>query len=227
MERVTKSDTPRTVAVWDLPTRVFHWLLVALVITSWICAEIGGNAMQIHELSGFTVLTLVLFRILWGFFGSHHSRFANFVRGLAATKHYVRSLLRGDAVSSVGHNPLGAWSVLAIMVCLLVQTGTGLFSNDDIMTEGPLMKWISKDTSDVISKIHGINFNVLLVLIVLHVGAVLFYLIHKRENLITPMITGKKQVANDSDDHEYKVGVLVRAAIIWSACAVMVYILVR
>ncbi len=217
----------RGVPVWDLPIRVFHWLLVALVITSWTCAQIGGNAMEIHELSGLTILTLVLFRILWGFFGSHHARFANFVRGIGTTRRYFQSLRKGKPAQSIGHNPLGAWSVLAMLVCLLVQAGTGVFSNDDIMMEGPLMKWISKDTSDFISKIHEINFNVLLALIIVHLAAVLFYRFVKRDDLITPMITGKKQVAGDSARSEHGAGLLVRAAFLWAACAVTVYLLVR
>lgn len=225
---MTVTDRSPTVPVWDLPIRVFHWLLTALVITSWTCAQIGGNAMEIHELSGLTILTLVLFRILWGFFGSHHARFANFVRGIGATRRYLQSLRQGKPAKSIGHNPLGAWSVLAMLGCLLVQAGTGLFSNDDIMMEGPLVKWISKDTSDFISKVHEINFNVLLALVILHVGAVLFYRFVKRDDLITPMITGKKQVAGDSAGGEHRgAGLLVRAAFLWAACAVTVYLLVR
>lgn len=225
-ERVTVTDRPPTVAVWDLPIRVFHWLLTALVITSWTCAQIGGNAMEIHELSGLTILTLVLFRILWGFFGSHHARFANFVRGIGTTRRYLQSLRQGKPVTSSGHNPLGAWSVLAMLGCLLVQAGTGLFSNDDIMMEGPLVKWISKDTSDFITRIHHTNSSVLLALIVLHTSAVLFYLIARRDNLITPMITGGKQAAGALSNGGHR-GLLVRAAVLFAACAVTVYLLVH
>lgn len=207
--------------------RLFHWLLVVLVITSWTCAQIGGNAMEIHESSGLAILTLVLFRILWGFFGSHHARFANFVRGPGALWRYFLSLRAARPLAFVGHNPLGAWSVLAMLACLLVQAGTGLFSNDDIMMEGPLVKWISKDASDAITRIHHANSSVLLALIVLHTGAVLYYLIAKRDNLIAPMITGRKQVADNSASTEHAGGLLPQAAILLAACVAAVYFLVR
>jgi len=180
------------VRVWDIPTRVFHWLLVALILFSFITGEIGGTAMQYHEWSGFTILVLVVFRIVWGFVGGEQSRFAAFVRGPAAVIRYASSLLRGDPLPHIGHNPLGGWSILAMLISLLIQAGTGLFANDDILTEGPLFGWVSKRTSDWLTGIHHLNQKVLLVLIVIHVCAVFFYLIARRENLISPMITGTR-----------------------------------
>ncbi|MFN0314119.1 MAG: cytochrome b/b6 domain-containing protein [Burkholderiales bacterium] len=215
-----------TVFVWDLALRLFHWLLVVLVVISWTCAQIGGNAMEYHELSGLAILALVLFRILWGFCGGHHARFGNFVRGPRAAWRYLQALRASKAPASVGHNPLGAWSVLAMLVCLSVQAGTGLFSNDDIMMEGPLVKWISKDVSDLVTRIHHANSSVLLALIVLHLAAVLYYLVAKRDNLITPMITGRKQLAGESTNARREV-VMVRAAVLCAACAAAVYFLIR
>ena len=181
-----------SIRVWDIPTRLFHWLLVALVAFSFLTGNIGGTAMRYHEWSGFAVLVLVVFRLVWGFVGGEQSRFVTFVKGPATAIRYATSLLRKDSLRHIGHNPLGGWSILAMLVSLLIQVGTGLFANDDILTEGPLYGWVSKKTSDWLTGIHLVNQNVLLVLVLIHIGAVLFYLIAKHENLIKPMITGTK-----------------------------------
>lgn len=218
---------PRTVGVWDIPVRVFHWLLVALIIVSFTTAQIGGNAMQIHELSGFTILTLVLFRLLWGMFGSTYARFTDFVRHPGQAIAYARALRRGRPAFYAGHNPLGGWMIVALLTCLLVQVGTGLFANDDIMTEGPLYDWVSKQTSDTLSEIHETNFYVLAVLIALHVCAALYYLLGKRENLILPLFTGRKQLPEAQDAPEVRGGPLWLALLLLVLCAGGVYLLVR
>lgn len=218
---------PRTVRVWDFPVRLFHWLLVVLIVVSFTTAQIGGNAMQIHELSGFTILTLVLFRLLWGVFGSTHARFADFVRRPGQAIDYAKSLARGRPAFYAGHNPLGGWMIVAILLTLLVQAGTGLFANDDIMTEGPLYDWVSKRTSDLLSQVHEINFFVLLVLIALHIAAALYYLFGKRENLILPLFTGRKPVPEAQDVPESRGGSLWLALLLLSLCAGGVYFLVR
>jgi cytochrome b len=128
---------PRFIMVWDFPTRLFHWLLVIFVIISFVTGNIGGNAMQYHEWSGFTILTLLLFRLVWGFVGSRESRFMTFIRGPSAVVRYATTLLRSDSTRHIGHNPLGGWSIIAMLFALLLQAGTGLFANDDIVTEGP------------------------------------------------------------------------------------------
>ena len=217
----------RTVRVWDIPVRVFHWLLVVLVVVSFTTAQIGGNAMRIHEFSGFTILTLVLFRVLWGIFGSSYARFRDFVRHPRLAIEYASSLRRGPPPFYAGHNPLGGWMILALLLCLLVQTGTGLFANDDVMTEGPLFDWVSKRTSDILSRIHEINFYVLLVLIALHIAAALYYLWGKRENLILPLLTGRKQLGETQAIPESHGGPLWLALLLLAACAVGVYLLVR
>ena len=213
--------------VWDLPVRLFHWSLVLLVIVSVTTAQIGGNAMQIHEWSGFTILALVLFRVLWGLVGGGHARFADFVRGPRAVLSYARSLWRGPAQHYAGHNPLGGWMVVALLTCLLVQTGTGLFSNDDVMTEGPLVKWISKDTSDFISGIHEANSKLLLALVALHVAAAIYYLVAKRDNLIRPMITGRKTPPAGETWPEPRPARLWLAAALIGVTGIAVYLLVR
>jgi cytochrome b len=183
------------IRVWDLPLRLFHWALVMLVAVLVITGKTGGAAMQWHFLAGYGVLALVLFRVVWGFIGSATSRFSYFVHGCAA----IRSYLKGQWQRN-GHNPLGAWSVLAMLGMLLFQASIGLFSNDDIASEGPLAKLISKDVSDSLSWLHkAINVNLLYALVGLHVAAILYYSIFKRKNLVMPMITGM-QTAKESGD---------------------------
>ena len=217
----------RAVRVWDIPVRLFHWLLVVLIILSFTTAQVGGNAMRIHELSGFSILTLVLFRVLWGVFGGTYARFAHFVRGPAQALDYARALARGRAPFHAGHNPLGGWMIVAMLLCLLIQAGTGLFANDDIMTEGPLYPWVSKQTSDLLSRIHEANFYVLLVLVTLHVAAALYYLWGKRENLILPLFNGHKKVPDTLQAQESRGGPLWLAALLLALCASGVYLLVR
>lgn len=188
-----KPEASRTVKVWDLPTRLFHWTLVGLMIVQWLSAENSGT-MNYHVWGGYAVLVLVLFRLIWGVVGSETARFGDFVRGPGAALAYVKALLRGETPLYRGHNPMGGWSIVLMLILLLVQAGTGLFANDDILIEGPLYSWVSKDTSDWLTGIHHFNFNLLLAVIALHVAAVLFYLLVKRENLIHPMLSGRKRL---------------------------------
>ena len=154
--------------------------------------------MTYHEYSGVAILVLVLFRIAWGFVGSAESRFRAFVHGPSAVMRYASTLFQRGSARHLGHNPMGGWSVLLLLVSLFIQAVTGLFANDDILTEGPLFDLVSKATSDWLTRIHHLNQTVLLVLILIHLGAILFYLFYKRENLITPMITGYKNWHQDA-----------------------------
>ena len=191
-----QSQALQTVKVWDLPTRLFHWILVMLMIAQWLTAE-NDSTIQYHIWGGYTVLVLVLFRVIWGFAGSDTARFRDFIRGPGAALAYVKALLRGETPLYLGHNPMGGWSIVAMLVLLLIQAGTGLFANDDITTEGPLYGWVSKGTSDWLTTIHKFNFNLLLLVIAVHISAVLFYLFVKRENLIHPMLSGRKHLPTD------------------------------
>ena len=215
----------RRVLVWDLPTRVFHWLLAVLVIISFVTGNIGGNAMQYHEWSGFTILALLLFRLGWGFAGSRESRFVTFIRGPSAVVRYAATLLRSDSTPSFGHNPLGGWSIIAMILALLSQAVTGLFANDDIVTEGPLFDWVSKATSDGLTRVHKLNQEVIIVLVSIHILAVLFYLFYKRENLVKPMITGVKEWHGTGA--QLPTGSNWLAAVIAGLAALAVYLLVK
>jgi cytochrome b len=186
--------TTQAVRVWDLPVRICHWSLVALIFTSWVTSEIGGNAMTYHMWSGYTILALVVFRIVWGFVGSERARFGDFLYGPSAVIAYIKGMLRLDPPHYLGHNPLGGISVVLLLLSVLVQATTGLFANDDIATEGPLVSKVSEATSSLLTTIHRYNFYVLLALICVHIAAALFYLLVKRENLIGAMFTGRKRV---------------------------------
>ncbi len=188
-----KNDIFHNIKVWDLPTRLFHWSLVALMVAQWWTAE-NSSTMDWHLWGGYAVLALVLFRLIWGFVGSDTARFSDFLRGPSAALEYVQALRRGETPRYLGHNPLGAWSIVAMLALLLIQAGTGLFANDDILIEGPLYAWVSKDASDLLTTIHKLNFNLLLLVIAVHLSAVLFYLLVKRENLIHPMLNGFKRL---------------------------------
>lgn len=165
------------VKVLDLPVRIFHWAIAALVCFSWWSATQGGDLTTYHLWSGYATLTLLLFRLAWGVVGSAHARFSDFVYGPWAIFEYAKTWPRRKAVRFAGYNPLGGLSVLAMLLCLALQAGTGLFANDDIVTEGPLYQWVSKKTSDFLTTIHSYNFYVLLALVGMHLAAVLFHLV--------------------------------------------------
>lgn len=195
MRRKTTIDrlSSRAVPVWDLPIRLFHWLLVALIAFSWWSAE--NDRIEWHVWSGAAVVTLLLFRLLWGVFGSSTARFARFVRGPSAVFGYLRGDWRG-----IGHNPLGALSVLALILLTFVQAGLGLFSSDeDGLYTGFLAHWISLDASEEVTELHDDMFDVLLVFIGLHVAAVLFYALFQRKNLVGPMITGRAAIDPETE----------------------------
>ena len=187
----------RLVRVWDLPVRLFHWWLVLLMVISFTTGKLGGNWLQWHFISGYSILALVLFRIIWGLIGSHTARFSSFLRGPAHVFRYGRSLLGGPPQFHAGHNPLGGLMVVLMLLLLLLQATTGLFVDDDIATRGPLADKVSDATVSLMTRIHRININVLLACVALHISAALFYLFVKKDNLIRPMFTGVKDVPSD------------------------------
>jgi cytochrome b len=191
----------KTIFVWDVPVRLFHWLLVTSILMLFITGKVGGNYMEWHKKIGFFVIGLIAFRIVWGFVGSYHARFKNFVRGPAAVIAYAKSLFKKDSPHYLGHNPMGALSVLALIAAVGFQTFTGLFSNDDIMLEGPYASMVSKAFSDQMTSLHHLNSNVILVLIGLHLSAIVFYAVFKKEQLIEAMLTGKKEVDTSIGGH--------------------------
>jgi cytochrome b len=182
--------------LWDGPTRVVHWALVVLIPFAWWSAEAGK--MDWHRLAGYGVTGLIVFRLIWGFAGSASARFAGFVRGPGATLAYLRTLPSRARKDLPGHNPLGAWSVLAILAVLVAQVVTGLFAVDvDAIEAGPLSDRVDFDTGRLFAKWHHWSFWALEALVALHVAAVVFYLTYKRANLIAAMVTGRQAFAED------------------------------
>lgn len=180
------------IKLWDLPTRVFHWLLVVAVGAALITGNVGGAAIEWHGRIGLAIVGLIVFRVVWGLIGSSHARFASFLPTPQRLGDYLRGQWRG-----IGHNPLGALSVFALLALIALQLATGLFGNDDIAFNGPLFALISKDLSDRLTGIHELTSNALIALIVLHLAAIAFYAHVKKDNLVKPMITGYKDLAPD------------------------------
>ena len=175
--------------VWDLPIRLFHWLLAALIAFSWW--TVHHHHTDWHLRSGCAILTLLIFRLLWGFVGSSTARFSSFVRGPASVFAHLRGKWNG-----IGHTPLGALSVVALLLAVAVQVGLGLFAEDeDGIYMGPLSHLISSDMSDKVRDLHEDWFNVLLGLIVLHVAAIVYYRLFRGQKLTAPMITGRSELA--------------------------------
>jgi cytochrome b len=184
------TEPTRKVLVWDAPTRLFHWATVLLVIAAYLTWRL--NWMDWHIRVGYGLLALVLFRTLWGFFGSSSARFFNFlVAPQAATRHLVTSFRR-EADHYAGHNPAGGWMVLLLLALLLGESLTGLYVANDVANEGPLTEWVSATVADAITSLHGILWDALLGAVVLHIVAVVAYAAIKGQNLLLPMISGWK-----------------------------------
>jgi cytochrome b len=183
------------VRVWDLPTRLFHWLLVILIGFSWWSAE--TRHMDWHMLSGVVALALVVFRIVWGFIGGSTARFAQFIRSPMAVLAYLRS--DSAAPKPAGHNPIGGYSVVLMLALLVIQVGTGMFAVDvDGIDSGPLSFLVDFEQGRKLSGIHNLSFSLLQLVIIIHFLAIVFYLIVRKRNLLTPMITGTdKQLSGE------------------------------
>jgi cytochrome b len=178
--------------VWDLPVRLMHWGLALSVLGAWVTRELEGDWFAWHTRFGYAVLLLVTTRIVWGFVGTRYARFKDFVRGPRAILAHLRAERSGSAAPVTGHNPLGALMILALLGLLLTQSVLGLFANDQVLEAGPLYGYVEGATSDRLTTLHKQLFDLVVVAIAIHVGAALFYLWVRRENLILPMITGLK-----------------------------------
>ncbi len=184
------------IRVWDLPVRLFHWTLVLLMVVSYFTGHWAGDWMKFHFWSGYAILTLLIFRIAWGFVGSTTARFSNFVKGPMAALAHLRELLGKHGPYDAGHNAMGGAMVVVLILAVLAQAGTGLFSadTDTGMISGPLASKASEAVIEKATIFHHYWINVLLVLAALHVVAVLTYLVWKRHNLVGAMLTGRKPV---------------------------------
>ena len=215
-------STPRH-QVWDVPTRVFHWAIVLIVLAQWCSAEWNLLAMEWHFRLGYAALALVLFRIAWGFVGSESARFSNFVRGPEAVARYLPQLLARQPQALAGHNPLGGWSVLLLLALLLAQSLTGLFSSDDISLFGPLAERVSVDTAGAMTGWHKDLTDALVIMIGVHLLAVAWHGLFKREDLTRAMFTGSKALPEPPQLQFAGAG---RAALVMAVCAAIVWAVV-
>jgi cytochrome b len=216
----------KKIRVWDLPIRLFHWLLVTLLLVSVVTQYMGGNAMEWHFRAGYAVLTLIVFRILWGLIGPRYARFSSFFPARIFT--YLRYARESSDEKFPGHTPLGSLSVVALLCVVLAQAVSGLFANDDIASEGPLVKFISKELSDSITWFHkSVSANLLYFLVGLHILAILFYYLVKKKDLVTPMITGDKQIGFEATPTDDSAAMRMVAVVIVALCAALVYFLVN
>ena len=207
----------KRIRLWDLPTRLFHWILALAVAASVASGQVGGNWMDWHGRIGLLVVGLLAFRIVWGVLGSTYARFAQFFPTPGRIKAYLRGEWRGE-----GHNPLGALAVFGLLGLLTAQVATGLFANDDIAFTGPLSDLVTKGLSNQLTGIHHLLTNVLYVLVALHVGAIIFYALAKKKNLVRPMITGWKdegegESARGGGFVAFIVALLVAVAVVYGA----------
>ncbi len=180
----------RGVLVWDLYTRLFHWLTVALVAAAYITWRL--NWMDWHALTGEALLALLLFRVIWGFVGSETARFARFVASpRAAAAHLARLFLR-EADEEISHNPTGGWMVLVLLALLFGETLTGIVVSNDVADVGPLTDILPAKVANLLTDLHAVLWDALLAAIALHVTAIVFYALVKGHSLLPPMLTGRK-----------------------------------
>jgi cytochrome b len=214
------------VPVWDGVVRLVHWMFVALLIVLVSTGLAKGDWLLWHMRAGQLLLALVIIRIAWGFVGSHNARFSTFVRGPRAALAYARSIVRPPHQLHASHNPLGGWMVVALLVALLVQSVLGLFTNDDVLWEGPLTKWVSKATSDELSSLHRRFWWLLVALAATHVIAAVAYLVVLRENLIYAMVTGRKFLPPGVASPRGEEASSVRAIVAAILCAAAVWLVI-
>lgn len=186
------SQTEGWVKVWDGPTRLFHWAIVILVFASWATAQL--NWMGWHVWSGYVIFTLLIFRVLWGLVGSDTARFARFLHSPVAAFRHLRVFHRREPDTEIGHNAAGGWMVLLLLALLGFEVATGLCANDQAMTEGPFAELLGQDTSDWLTHIHRVTFTAIEVAVLVHVLAVVAYMLIRRHDLVRPMVTGFKRL---------------------------------
>jgi cytochrome b len=212
--------------VWDLPLRLFHWLLVLSMIASYTTAKLGFDWMQWHFYLGYWTIGLVVFRILWGFFGPRHARFGSFIHKPSAVWLYLKGMFNRESPRSIGHNPVGGLMVLFMLALVAVQVTTGLFTTDDVVWSGPYYPAVSASTASTLSSIHSLNFNIILGVVGLHIAAILFYGLYKRQNLVVPMLHGHLPANLVPEQEAISNSQLIKALVISLVAAGFVYWLV-
>ena len=215
----------KKIFVWDLPVRLFHWLLVTSIFAAWYTSDGERGLIDIHLKIGYFILGLIIFRIIWGVLGTKYAKFSQFIPNKTALINYIKDFKQTKESNSVGHNPLGGLMVIFMLMLLLSQAISGLFMNDDVFTTGPYFDSVDGATQKIMSFIHSNAFDVIIVFSALHIGAIFYYLFAKKINLIIPMFTGYKS-NNANKTQGIKSSKLLLALIIVLAVAVFLYWLV-
>ena len=209
--------------VWDAPTRLFHWSIVILIAVSYFSMKF--DYVQVHYLSGYTMLALLLFRLCWGLFGSETSRFRQFMRSPVEAFQHLASFTKREPDREIGHNAAGGWMVLLMLLVLAVQAISGLFAGDPVEGGGPFVDQIARAPQRLLNNVHAINFNIIIAVMVLHVAAILAYAAIKRHDLVRPMITGKKRLPATARQPRFASPAL--AALFLAGAGLFVWLLVR
>ncbi len=202
----------RKTRLWDLPIRLVHWSLVVLLPLMWWTAE--NDNLSLHMTLGYVALAIVLFRIIWGFVGSSNVRFSQFLKGPGAVADYLRGFLSGGpAKAHAGHNPAGGWSVIILLLLLAAQVGLGLFALDEDNVGSPLTSMVDYETARSLADIHELGFNLILAVVGIHIAAVLYYSVVKKDQIVPPMVTGSRDLPEDVE--------APRIAPLWKAAVVL------
>ncbi|MCP9757993.1 hydrogenase [Aquitalea sp. S1-19] len=214
------------VKVWDLPTRVFHWVLVLLFAGMWFTGNQSGNWMEWHLRGGVALAALLLYRVIWGVLGSETARFSDFIKGPQAIRRYLKGELKES--EQPGHNPMGGWMVLVMLLVLGTQVVTGLFSADvnAYLYDGPLASSISSELAEQMNSWHRLNFNLLLALVGLHLTAIVLYRVLKKQNLVKAMLTGYKSIEGEAPTLYFAPTVIALVTLV-VACGAVYFVLTR
>jgi cytochrome b len=215
------SGSDRKVLVWDGPTRLFHWVVVTLVVAAYVTWRV--NWMDWHAKAGYALLTLVIFRILWGFFGSETTRFSRFLGSPRAAARHLANALHPEPDRQAGHNPAGGWMVLLLLFLLFAETLTGVYVANDVADEGPFTELTPAPIANAITALHWIFWDALLAAVALHLLAIILYAVVKGHNLLLPMVTGWKTLP--ADVPQPRMAGPARAAVLLSCSALAVAVL--
>jgi cytochrome b len=212
--------------IWDLPLRLFHWLLVSTFFSLWITAELGSEYMQYHMYCGYFMLFLLCFRIIWGIVGTTHSRFLSFIPTWPRLKSYLKPSSTYDKLKPAGHNPLGAGMVFLMLLLLSAQAISGLFITDDVYSSGPYYGTLEGDWEKLFKRLHDVCFALLQACVALHISAIAFYKIAKKKSLVLPMLTGKKSSKDVNANDAINGSKLILALLVTAVVAAFIYWLV-
>lgn len=212
--------------IWDLPLRIFHWALVVTILGAWYTSEQDNGLIDLHLTFGYIALGLITFRILWGFLGTKHSQFKNFVPTPKKLINYLKPQDPSQPLHTAGHNPMGSLMVVFMLTIILLQAISGLVMDDDIFTTGPYNGVLDKNIEAVLVFIHTNSFNFILAAIALHLLAILFYKLVKKKSLVLPMITGKKSAEDVSEKDAISHSKIILGIVIALLVAAFVYWLV-